>query len=130
MPHSLIHGAAIAGRVLAGGLGCVCFYLAFFLYEDEEGRWQNRIDDLWVAVDDRARVTESVSTALFNKIGQFLRQAFDRIFGHHLFSVRSFCASTTMSLLGFMFLAGQIGIVFSVIAIVFLVSAISPTKPE
>jgi len=31
---------------LAGLMACVCFYLAFFLYEDEEGVWQNRIEKL------------------------------------------------------------------------------------
>ena len=100
MPHWLIHGAVIAGRVLVGLLGCVCLYLAFFLYEDEEGEWQNRLDQFWIGVHDRARFTANTSVAFFNKIADVFRNVLNRTFGPKLFSVRSIVASINLSLLG------------------------------
>jgi hypothetical protein len=65
MPHSLAQAAVLVARVLAFAAGVLAFYLAFFLYEDEDGVWQSRIDNFWVAVDERARVIDRVTTALF-----------------------------------------------------------------
>ena len=38
------------------------------MFEDEQGVWQNRVDNLWIAVYGRAKLTDSVATALLNKI--------------------------------------------------------------
>jgi hypothetical protein len=100
MPHWLIYAAAIAGRVLAGLIGCVCFYLAFFLYEDEQGLWQNRIENLWISIYDRANATDSTSTALFNKIGGLLKKGLNFIYGQRLLSVRAVISSINLSLFG------------------------------
>jgi hypothetical protein len=53
MHHALI----LVSRVVAGIVGGVAFYFALFLYEDEEGLWQNRIEKLWASVYDRAKIT-------------------------------------------------------------------------
>jgi hypothetical protein len=98
MPHSLAQAAALVARVLAFAVGVLAFYLAFFLYEDEDGVWQSRIDNFWVAVDERARVVDSVTTALFNKIGQTLKGVFDGAFGKKLLSIRAFAISANLSL--------------------------------
>jgi hypothetical protein len=39
MNPAVTHFATITGRVLAFLIGCTPFYLVFFLYEDEEGKW-------------------------------------------------------------------------------------------
>lgn len=70
------------------------------MYEDERGVWQNRIENLWSSVYDRAKVTNSTSVALFNKIAESLTRAYDRIFGHRLLSVRAFVVSTNLSMFG------------------------------
>jgi hypothetical protein len=90
----------IASRVVAGVVALIAFYFALFLYEDEEGVWQNRIENLWVAVYDRAKVTDSTSTALFNRIGQTLNRVFSRSFGERLLSFRAFVTSLNVSLVG------------------------------
>jgi len=96
-----MHQVLIVGsRVVAGLLGALAFYLAFFLYEDEEGGLQNRIDDLWIMVHERARFTQSTSTALFNKVGEVLINMFGRAFGKRLFSFRSLVVSLNLSLAG------------------------------
>lgn len=98
MPHWLIHGAWIAGRALAGLIGCLCFYVALFMYEDEAGNWQNRLDNLWVSIYDRVKITSSLTIALFNTISQKLMHVFSWIFGSRLLSARSVSASINLSI--------------------------------
>lgn len=97
MPPWFIHGAAIAGRVLIGLFGCLCFYVAFCMYEDEQGKWQNRLDELWTEIYDRAKVTNSKTTALFNKVGEEITKFSTYVFGARLFSFRSVIASVDLS---------------------------------
>jgi hypothetical protein len=83
-----------------GGLviaGCSAFYAAFFMYEDEEGRWQNRIDNLWISIDDRARQIGSRPAALFSKVAEAVTTCLDRVFGRKLFSMRMIGSSTSYS---------------------------------
>lgn len=98
MPHWLIHAAWIAARALAGLIGCLTFYAALFMYEDEEGNWQNRLENLWVSIHDRAKVTNSLAVALFNTISQKLVNAFNWVFGSRLVSARSISASINLSI--------------------------------
>jgi len=94
MHHPLITGS----RVLAGIVGVVAFYFAFFLYEDEEGIWQNRIENLWISVYDRARVTNSTTTALFNKLAKVLQRTFSLVFGERLLSIQAISVSSALSI--------------------------------
>ena len=98
MPHWLIHGAVIAGRLLAAVNGCVCFYLAVFMYEVEEGQWNNRLEDLWVRIDDLSKATEQRSIAIINRIAGTLSKGADWVFGHKLLSLRTVAASLNLSL--------------------------------
>ena len=50
MNSMVLDAAVLVGRSLAFSVACISFYLAFFLYENEEGALRNRIDDLWIAV--------------------------------------------------------------------------------
>jgi len=75
------------------------------MYEDEEGKWQNRIDKLWVAIDDRAKLTGSKTSALFNKVAAVVTRAFDGIFGRKLLSFQFIGVSSCYSLAGLWLLA-------------------------
>ena len=33
----------VIGRVVAGAVGCLAFYIALFLYKDERERWQTNL---------------------------------------------------------------------------------------
>ena len=90
-----MHVLAIIGRVVAGCVAALAFYMAFFLYEDEEGVWQNRLNKLWMALDDRAKLTNSKATALFNKIAEIQNNAYRRVFGARLLSAQSIGVSTS-----------------------------------
>jgi hypothetical protein len=94
MHHVLI----IASRVVAGIVGVVAFYLAFFLYENEEGIWQNRLENLWIGISDRAKMTHSTATALFNKLAETFTDYSNRLFGKKLLSLQSIGTSTTLSM--------------------------------
>jgi hypothetical protein len=100
MPHTFASAAFLLSRIAAFVVAAIAFYLAFFLYEDEEGVWQNRIVILWTAVYERAKITGSTTTALFNKIGQTVRKQFDRVFGKKLISFRAAVTSVNLSLTG------------------------------
>jgi hypothetical protein len=77
----MLHALLITARIAAGIIGAIALYIALFLYEDEEGKWQNRIDNLWVAIDKRARHTDRFSVAISNKIGDLIHKTFEHIFG-------------------------------------------------
>ncbi|MEG9437408.1 hypothetical protein JAO29_14725 [Edaphobacter sp. HDX4] len=87
----------IGSRIAAGIIGAFAFYMAFFLYEDERGLWQNRLENLWMAVYDRAKCTDSTATALFNKLGQILQGAFTWALGKRLFTFRSIIVSANLA---------------------------------
>jgi hypothetical protein len=55
-------------RFLALVVGLLAYYTAFFMYEDEEGKWQNRIEKLWVAINDRERQLVTKASAFFSKV--------------------------------------------------------------
>jgi hypothetical protein len=98
--HTSAEVAKLVGRTAAFAVGIVAYYFAFFLYENEDGVWQNRIDNLWRAVYQRAEVTNDTTVALFNKIGDVLHKGFDWVFGKKLLSFRSFAISVNLSLAG------------------------------
>jgi hypothetical protein len=102
MHQELINESAIVGRIVAGLFACLCVYLAVFLREEEDGIWQNRLDKLWMEIDDRAKDTQSTSTALFNILSARLIRILDVVFGARLYSVRAIAASVNFSLAGFL----------------------------
>jgi hypothetical protein len=67
------------------------------MYEDEEGRWQNRLEALWVSIDDRSLQTQGKTVALFNKVASIVERALDIWFGQRLISVRSVFGSINMT---------------------------------
>jgi hypothetical protein len=96
----MIHGALLVSfRLCAFILGCIAFYLAFFLYEDDQGKLQNRIENLWVSVHDRARETDSLFVALINKSTRAVVSVSNVFFGKKLFSVQMVSVSMNASML-------------------------------
>src|SRR5438552_2091583 len=89
---------SLLGRVSAGVIAFISFYLALFLYEDQDGHWQNRLDGLWVSIHDRAKATDHFATALINKTSEILARLCDIIFGTKNLSLRMFVVSLNMSL--------------------------------
>jgi hypothetical protein len=62
---------------------------ACFLYAGEEGRLQNRVEELWIRGDERRRRGDSF--ALIKKLAWFVDHALSGVFGHEVMSLRMVC---------------------------------------
>jgi len=74
------------------------------MYEDAEGKWQNRIETVWVAIDDREKLSGSRTSALFNTVAAIVTRGFNRILGRKIFSFQFIGVSSSYSFAG-MFLS-------------------------
>ncbi len=54
--HLFPHALALAG-------GLLCLYSSVFLYEDEEGRIQSKLEEWWARLDDARNVAVSRNAA-------------------------------------------------------------------
>lgn len=82
-------------------LGCLLIYAAVFMYEDEEGRWQNRLER-WRETIIRTRESAlSRFTAFMSGVAGLASHVFDRLFGKKLFSVRGVAVSICYSIASF-----------------------------
>src|SRR5271157_4236867 len=59
-----------------------------FLYEDEEGRIQDRIAEWWIRLDDVRTVSLSRAAAFMQGIAQITTKVMDYVFGTKTFSFR------------------------------------------
>ncbi len=84
-------------QLLTGLLGLVLLYMAFFLSESAEGKIQNRLEGLWVRVDDLSKVALTRQAAFLQQISKLLSSAFDRRFGTRLFSAEAAATSICFS---------------------------------
>ena len=80
-------------RILSAAIGCVSLYMAFFLYEDERGQLQNRLEELWISIDDEGRKARDRNAAFLRGIVRIVSDAFDRIFGPEILSARAVVVS-------------------------------------
>jgi hypothetical protein len=78
-------------------LGSLSMYAGLFLYEDEEGRCQNRIEKWSVTVRNRGISARSVAAAFMAGVASLTTRAFDRVFGAKLLSFRSLGVSVCFS---------------------------------
>jgi hypothetical protein len=72
--------------------------VGIFLYEDEEGKIQNRLEDLWLKVDDFQHLALSKHVALMRMIAGLMNTGFNWVFGKKLVSVESVAVSYCYSL--------------------------------
>jgi hypothetical protein len=70
------------------------------MYVDEAGRWQNRIDTLWIRINDIEKRSLARSPTLLNVVATAVSGVFDAVFGKKLFSVQLFGVSTALSIGG------------------------------
>jgi hypothetical protein len=111
-------------RCLSVLIGILAYYAAFFMYEDEEGRWQSRVERLWVAIYDREKLTGSKTAALFDKVAAVTTRGFNRVFGPKVFSFQFVGVSTCYSYAG-LFLG-----LFLTLAIIFRRSRLLAPLPD
>ena len=71
-------------RILAVISGIILIYAAFFLYEDEQGKIQNFLEDLWIRIDDRRNTALSKHATFMQVVAKYISTIFDRVFGDRL----------------------------------------------
>jgi hypothetical protein len=84
--------------VLLHCLGGVLIYLGIFLYPDEENRFQNRIEQWWIRLDDIQKASRSKVAAFMQDVARLAERGFGRLFGIRLFSLRVIPVSIYLSL--------------------------------
>jgi hypothetical protein len=87
--------------------------LASLTYEDEEGRFQNKLQDWWITLDERRASSLSWSGSFIQAVARLTGNCLDRLFGKRLISPRSVAVSILLSIASF-FLAGSIILALSV----------------
>src|ERR1700739_4012901 len=87
-------------RVLAALGGVLALYLAIFMYEDEEGALQDRVDQLWVQIHDRKQRSHQRIVSFLSTAGEALNKGLDRLFGSKLISLQAASISMCYSMAG------------------------------
>ena len=105
-------------HVTVGMVGCVLVWIALFLTETEEGKLQNRMEELWIRVDDLSRISMRKESALIQQSSRMLSIALDRVFGPRLLSWKSLSTSVGFSMLS---------LLLSVYLVVFLTHRSAPS---
>lgn len=98
MPHAL----HILLRILAGIAGALLLYVAFFLYEDEEARIQNRLEEIWKRIDALHSSAISKEAAFLQGVTQTITEFLDDLLGPDILSTRAIGVSMAFSLGSFL----------------------------
>jgi hypothetical protein len=94
MRWSLLDFVVLALR--ASGALLICAGL--FLYEDEEGQFQNKVEQWWINLSDIQRASRSNVAAFMQEVARLTGKGFDQLFGQSLFSLRVVPVSIYLSL--------------------------------
>ncbi|KAB2835781.1 MAG: hypothetical protein F9K48_03530 [Candidatus Brocadia sp.] len=100
----MINTIPIFFRFLLITASVFCFYIAFLLYEDEEGKLQNKLEEWWIKINDAKSTSLSRQTRFMRHVSGLVCSWIDRIFGKQLFSLQSAGSSLWYSLATFSFI--------------------------
>jgi hypothetical protein len=89
--------AVIIGRCIAGCLGVILIYSALFLYKEEEGGLENRIEQWWQKIRDLHAHAISRETAFLKVVADVTSKGFAKLFGERLFGQKAVVASMCYS---------------------------------
>ena len=88
----------LAFQVLRWLLGGLLYLAAILLYENEEGKVQNRLEELWLKVAYRKDAELSRATRFLQGVAGLSNRAFDSVLGKRLWSLQAVGASLWFSL--------------------------------
>jgi len=89
-----------AVRLAAALAAIATFYVAWFVYEDEERRLQNKIETWWLQFDDIRSKMVSRQTAFVIIVAQRASDILDRMFGQALFGKDSIATAVCLAIGG------------------------------
>ena len=79
-------------------LGVVLIFAAFLLYEDEEGKFQSKVESWWIRLSDKQKVSRLRVASFMQEVAKLTGRGFDRLLGKSLFSLRLVPVSIYLSL--------------------------------
>jgi hypothetical protein len=93
----------VAVRVAAACAAAAAFYVAWFVYEDEERQLQNKIETWWLEFDDIRSRMVSRQAAFVVVVAQRASGILDRMFGPALLARDSIAEAVCLTVAGFYF---------------------------
>jgi len=76
-------------RVIALLSGLICIYVALFLYEDEHGKIQVVLEDMWLRISEQHHIALARHTVFMREVANVTDSVFDRLLGRSLLSLQS-----------------------------------------
>ena len=76
-------------RFIALVAGLCCLYLSLFLYENQQGKIQNSLENVWIRIDDLQKNYLARHIAFFRITATLVGSALSRLFGNNLVSIQS-----------------------------------------
>src|SRR5262245_61910959 len=92
--HNFVH---MLLRILAGIAGALLLYIAFFLYEDEEARIQNRLEQIWKQIDTLHGTALTKEAVFVKGATRATSGLLDHLLGRKLLSLRFVAVSSAFS---------------------------------
>ncbi len=84
--------------VLAGFLGAAFLYAAVFLYEDEERKIQNKLEEYWLKVDDSRIRYSSAAGRFIRSVASLTTRLLNRLFGPRFVSFQALFMSACLAI--------------------------------
>jgi hypothetical protein len=84
-------------RILSLTGGLLSLYAAAFLYEDEYGRIQSKLEEWWIRLSDKQSLAISRHAAFMREVARFETKLLDGLFGEKLLSLRAIGVSQCLS---------------------------------
>jgi hypothetical protein len=84
-------------RILSLTGGLLSLYAAAFLYEDEYGRIQSKLEEWWIRLSDKQSLAISRHAAFMREVARLETQLLDGLFGDRLLSLRAIGVSQCLS---------------------------------
>jgi hypothetical protein len=94
----LSHVVHLSVRIVEGWLGLLFVYFRVFLYEDEDGRMQNKLEVWWIQISDQQNAAISRNVVFVRVVASLATKVFDRLFGNKILSARAIGGSVCFSL--------------------------------
>lgn len=95
---NITHLSLLLSRIVIATFACFLLYVALFTYEDEQGRLQNRLDELWIRVDEMRRAATAGHTAFLKSAISLVNAGLDSLYGPKLLSPRSLAVTLSYSI--------------------------------
>ena len=91
----------VAFHLTAFAVGFLLVYTVLTMFPSEEGQLQNRVENLWISVDDKQKTMVSRAMALSSRIAAYVTRIYNRILGERLISIQMIGVSSASSLAAF-----------------------------